>query len=292
MHFKASCSYAALANLLEMQGYDTEDTIIALEMELPKLFSKEAGAFLSGPMLQGAKWFNLWLLPRGFTMMETSLSKSSLCQELISGRPAMLGIRTPYGKHAVVFTGYDGEFHFLNPTYKDSGEKTELLLDEEELLASVDSRVAVGRVQPTLSHSVDLTPIKEMSALILQENVDAIVRFAELEHPPEEYLTVLNTLFRPLLLDGITMMELAGKQDLADKLRSLQGNLMAFLRGDRSGKLCDTLSLPDLQLTAKDYIASVEHYIDDPLRYGRILRKAQALIVERQAVLQREYDAA
>ena len=44
--------------------------------------------------------------------------------------------------------------------------------------------------------------------------------------------------------------------------------------------------------TAKDYIASVEHYIDDPLRYGRILRKAQALIVERQAVLQREYDAA
>lgn len=44
--------------------------------------------------------------------------------------------------------------------------------------------------------------------------------------------------------------------------------------------------------TAKDYIASVEHYIDDPLRYGRILRKAQALIVERQAVLQQEYDAA
>ena len=43
MHFKASCSYAALANLLEMQGYDTEDTIIALEMELPKLFSKEDG---------------------------------------------------------------------------------------------------------------------------------------------------------------------------------------------------------------------------------------------------------
>ena len=257
MHFKASCSYAALANLLEMQGYDTEDTTIALEMELPKLFSKEDGSFLSGPMLQGSKWFNLWLFPHGFTMMEASISKSSLLQELISGGPAMLGIRTPYGKHAVVFTGYDGEFHFLNPTYKDSGEKTELLLDEGELLASVDSRAAVGRVQPTLSHSVDLTPIKEMSALILQENVDAIVRFAELEHPPEEYLTVLNTLFRPLLLDGITMMELAGKQDLADKLRSLQENLMGFLRGDRSGKLCDALSLPDLQFAAKDYIAFI-----------------------------------
>ena len=257
MHFKASCSYAALANLLEMQGYDTEDTIIALEMELPKLFSKEDGAFLSGPMLQGAKWFNLWLLPHGFTMMEASISKSSLCQELISGGPAMLGIRTPYGKHAVVFTGYDGEFHFLNPTYKDSGEKTELLLDEGALLASVDSMAVVGCVQPALSQSVDLRPIKEESALILQENVDAIVRLAESVHPPEEYLAVLNTLFRPLLLDGITMMELAGKQDLADKLRSLQENLMGFLRGDRSGKLCDALSLPDLQFAAKDYIAFI-----------------------------------
>ena len=257
MHFKASCSYAALANLLEMQGYDTEDTIIALEMELPKLFSKEDGAFLSGPMLQGAKWFNLWLLPRGFTMMETSISKSSLCQELISGRPAMLGIQTPYGKHAVVFTGYDGEYHFLNPTYEGSGEKTELVLDQGELLAAVDSMAVVGCVQPALSQSVDLRPIKEESALILQENVDAIVRFAESVHPPEEYLAVLNTLFRPLLLDGITMMELAGKQDLADKLRSLQENLMGFLRGDRSGKLCDALSLPDLQLAAKDYIAFI-----------------------------------
>ena len=257
MHFKASCSYAALANLLEMQGYDTEDTIIALEMELPKLFSKEDGAFLSGPMLQGAKWFNLWLLPRGFTMMETSLSKSSLCQELISGRPAMLGIQTPYGKHAVVFTGYDGEYHFLNPTYEGSGEKTELVLDQGELLAAVDSMAVVGCVQPALSQTVDLMPIKEASALILQENVEAIVRFTASEHPPEEYLTVMNTLFRPLLLDGITMMELVGKQDLADKLRSLQANLLAFLHGNRSGKLCDALSLPDLQLAAKDYIAYI-----------------------------------
>lgn len=189
MHFKASCSYAALANLLEMQGYDTEDTIIALEMELPKLFSKEDGAFLSGPMLQGAKWFNLWLLPHGFTMMEASISKSSFCQELISGGPAMLGIRTPYGKHAVVFTGYDGEFHFLNPTYKDSGEKTELLLDEGALLASVDSMAVVGCVQPALSQSVDLRPIKEESALILQENlflkITEIISFLEQNVNPQ-----------------------------------------------------------------------------------------------------------
>lgn len=257
MHFKASCSYAALANLLEMQGYDTEDTIIALEMELPKLFSKEEGSFLSGPMLQGAKWFNLWLLPHGFTITETAVSKSSLCQELINDGPGMLGIQTPYGKHAVVFTGYDGAFHFLNPTYEDSGEKTELKMSEKGLLSAVDEELFVGRIQPTCSQHIDRQPIRESSALILQKNVDTIACFAQAEHPPEEYIAVLNTLFRPLLLDSITMLELAGKQDLAGKLRSLQGNLMAFLRGGRSGKLCDTLSLPDLQLAAKDYIAFI-----------------------------------
>lgn len=257
MHFRASCSYAALANLLELQGYDTEDTIIALEMELPKLFSKEDGSFLSGPMLQGAKWFNLWLIPHGFTILETAISKNSLCQELISGGAAMLGIQTPYGKHAVVFTGYDGEYHFRNPTYKDSEENTELILSEKDLSSAVDDEIIIGRIQAALLQKVDLIPFRESSAFILQENVDAIARFAQTEHPPEEYLAVLNTLFRPLLLDGITMLELAGKQDLADKFRSLQADLMAFLRGNRSGKLCDALSLPDLHLAVKDYIAYI-----------------------------------
>ncbi len=43
--------------------------------------------------------------------------------------------------------------------------------------------------------------------------------------------------------------------------------------------------------TAKDYIASVEHYIDDPLRYGRILKRAEAILQRHEADLQREYDA-
>ena len=81
-------------------------------------------------MLQGAKWFNLWLVPHGFTILETAISKNSLCQELNTGGAAILGIQTPYGKHAVVFTEYDGEYHFRNPTYEDSKENTKLSLSE------------------------------------------------------------------------------------------------------------------------------------------------------------------
>ena len=55
MHLRASCSYAALAAIMEIIGVDTEDCKIALDIKLPWLFSKEDGAYISGSMLQGAK---------------------------------------------------------------------------------------------------------------------------------------------------------------------------------------------------------------------------------------------
>ena len=82
MHFKASCSYAALAAIMEIIGVDTEDYKIALEIKLPWLFSKEDGAYISGPMLQGAKWFNLWLLPRGYRIVEKAVNNAQLSEYL------------------------------------------------------------------------------------------------------------------------------------------------------------------------------------------------------------------
>ena len=133
MHFKASCSYAALAAIMELNGVDTEDYKIALEIKLPWLFSKEDGAYISGSMLQSAKWFNLWLLPRGYRMTEEMVEREQLCSYLRAHKPAMLGIRTPYGKHAVVFTDYNGKNHFMNPTHESSGERIELSFSQEEL---------------------------------------------------------------------------------------------------------------------------------------------------------------
>jgi hypothetical protein len=46
--------------LLSDKGIDTEDTDIALEIGLPWMFDREEGYYLAGPMLQGAKWFDLF----------------------------------------------------------------------------------------------------------------------------------------------------------------------------------------------------------------------------------------
>lgn len=92
MHFRASCSYTALAELLAAKGVDTEDFRIALEMKLPWLFAKEEDVYLAGPMLQGAKWFDLWLKPRGFRMRERCLEQAELCRFLREHPSVMLGL--------------------------------------------------------------------------------------------------------------------------------------------------------------------------------------------------------
>ena len=261
MHFKASCSYTALAAIMEFKGIDTEDYKIALEIKLPWLFSKEDDAYISGPMLQGAKWFNLWLLPRGYRMAEEMVEREQLCSYLRAHKPAMLGIQTPYGKHAIVFAEYDGKYHFMNPTHENSGERTELLLSEEELLASVDQKTMVGTVIPTEAEPQSLVPFLNNSISVIKENCAEIETFAAKKHDPNSYFPMMNSLFRPLLLDGITMLELAGEPDLAQEFTALQQQFMAFMRGTREEALQETLPLDQLHDLTEQYVQMIKQQI-------------------------------
>lgn len=261
MHFKASCSYAALAEIMGIIGVDTEDYKIALEINLPWLFSKEDGAFISGPMLQGAKWFNLWLLPRGYRIVEETVNREMVCDYLLTRKPAMLGIQTPYGKHAVVFTKHDGKYHFINPTHENSGEHTELSFSEEELLSSVDQEIVVGFVVPTEAVPQTMTPLLKDSISVIRENCAAIEVFASEKHDPNAYIPMMNTLFRPLFLDGITMLELAGETALAQEFTALQLQFMAFMHGTRKDTLRETLSLDRLHCLTERYAHLIERQI-------------------------------
>ena len=262
MHFKASCSYAALAAIMEQNGVDTEDFQIALEIKLPWLFAKEDGAYRSGPMLQGAKWFNLWLLPRGYRMVEKTVTRGALCDYLRSHKPAMLGLQTSQGKHAVVFTEYDGTYRFLNPTRENSGEPTELTFSEEELLATVGQEPTVGVVSPTEPEPQSLTPYLRDSLCVIRENCAAIEAFAAEQHAPDDYLPAMNRLFRPLLLDGITMLALAGEPALAQAFTALQQQFLSFMRGTREKALRETLYLDKLHELTEQYAHLIERQIE------------------------------
>ena len=262
MHFNSSCSYAALAAIMELNGVDTEDYKIALELKLPWLFSKEDGGYCSGPMLQGAKWFNLWLAPRGYRMVEELLARERLCEYLRTHKPAMLGVQAPQGKHAVVFTEFDGTYRFINPTRENSGERTELRLAEEELLSSVDRETMVGVVVSAKTEPQALTPYLRDSLSAMRENYAAIEAFVAKNHGPSDYFPVMDSLFRPLLLDGITMLELAGETALAQSFTTLQKQFMAFLRGTREEALQKTPFLDRLYDLTEQYASLIERQIE------------------------------
>lgn len=261
MHFNSSCSYTALAMLLEEKEIETEDTEIALEMGLPWLFAKEGSEYLAGPMIQGAKWFDLYLYPKGFRLQEEPIEKYCLPEYLKNHKPCMLGIKRIEinGKHAVVFHEYNERYCFFNPTKEGSGRPTEIALAEEELLDSIEDTVMVGHLKEQEPQSVNLNKLREESTQVIRDNMSEIETFCTITHKPQEYDEALNKLFRALLLDGITMLELAGEGALAEEFKSIQKDFLEFMRGERTGILSDAISLDKLSKLAEQYILLIKN---------------------------------
>ena len=47
----------------------------------------------------------------------------------------------------------------------------------------------------------------------------------------------MDRIFRPLLLDGITMLELTGEESLAGEFRNVQKDFLSFMRGPKNDGL-------------------------------------------------------
>lgn len=255
MTFNSSCSYAALANLLEPFGVDTTDRQIALDMGLPYFFVKEGGAYLAGPMLQGKKWFDLYLRPIGLSMVETEVLRKDLCAWLPAAAPAMLGLHvSENSKHAVIFTGIqNGQYSFLNNKWANSDEPDTLYLTPEEVLSRVDGTVVVGTLDRTAPESPDLSGLCETSVATLHAMKEEIITFCAFERTPRQLRQVMDPLFRPLLVDAVTMADLLGAADLRDGLKALQSQFMAAIRADRPVRLAEVMDLPLLIRTVGAY---------------------------------------
>lgn len=248
MTFHSSCSYAGVANMLELEGVEVEDRQIALEMGLPFLFAFQDGAYCSGPMLQTAEWFDLCLKPRGFCMTETRLPREDV-PEFLEGIPyAMVGISKPSGgKHAVVYTGKKGEcWDFINNRRQESSEPGTLSFSREELVGRLDSTVMVAGLRKASPLEVDLTPYFQTSVIVLRQLKQDIIAFCRREQTPQALNAARESLFRAILLDGITMLELIGETESAKRLKAIQKDFLGALRENRLLVLSDRISLDGL----------------------------------------------
>ena len=251
MSFNSSCSYCCLANLLEGYGVDREDRELALDMDLPWLFSydPEGRTFLAGAMLQGKAWFDRCLGPLGFAFVEEWVVRDAVPAYLEAHVPCMVGIKTAAWKHAVVYTGRgeDGQLSFLNPHRRAGGGPDRLSFTDGALLAALEAQNAVGCLRrmerPRPADRRDL----DASLNCLEAYRRAVTDFCGRERTEQEIREAVNPLFRPLAVDALAMMELAGEGALADTLREFQRQAMALFRAGA----CLPAELIDLELFAR-----------------------------------------
>ena len=232
MTFNSSCSYCCLANLLEACGISVEDHDIALQMGLPWLFSRdEEGGYQAGAMLQGKYWFDRYLNSIGYEFAEEFVPKFNACDFAANYVPCMMGLNTEFGKHAMICIGRtNNSYRFLNPHRADDGQPDELLLSAEELAEALSEVNAVGHIR----HAEQIRPMDnsdfERSLACLRRCREDLHSFCAAHRSGGEIMEAANALFRPLAVDALAMMELAGESELAEQLRLFQRDCMTLFR--------------------------------------------------------------
>ena len=262
MTFNSSCSYAGVANMLEQYGVDTDDRSIALGMKLPYMFSYEDGVYMAGPMLQSAEWFNLYLHPIGFDMHEIEVPATEVPAYLKRHKVAMLGLQVDdSGKHAVVYTGsQDDLLVFINNKWEHTDVPELIKLSETELIAQIGSSVMIATLEPIPSQATDLSTRLSNSVPIIRQNLSEIQELCSREETVALLRSKLNTVFRPLLLDGITMLGLLGKDKLASRFTEIQRLFLNVLRQNAATivRLADYLPVDKLTAAAEEYILLIQ----------------------------------
>lgn len=261
MTFNSSCSFAGVANMLLSFGVDVEDRQIALGMKLPYLFDLQDGVYSAGPMLQSAHWFNLYLHTLGYAMRETAVSKADIPSHLRQCSVAMLGLRvSPRDKHAVVFVGMEEDtFRFINNKWEDSDRPETLFLSEESLAERLDDTVMVATIEKVPVSNPDLGDLLAHSCQVLAQYKKDIQVFCSVEKTQEELLAAMNTLFRATLLDGITMLELIGQTELAERFRQFQKTFLHAIRQGKPVVLCEIMDLQAWQAAIDQYITLIRN---------------------------------
>ena len=267
MTFNSSCAFAGVANMLAVCGIDKEDWEIALGMQLPYLFEKEHNIYLGGPMLQSAKWFNLYLPSIGFAMTEKNLSRKEVPSYLSTQKTAMMGVfLASQEKHAIVYQGQRGKrFLFWNNKWQGSDDPNQFRWTADEIIRRLDQDVMVAGLQPVpvvaITNSV-FQPLYQHSCQVLAELKEELRAFCETKHSRNEIGAALNTLFRPILLDGITMLELLQRWDLTEPLRDVQKELLEVRRIEGAVLLSERIDMGQLMEGIDAYITLIREKCD------------------------------
>jgi hypothetical protein len=230
MTFNRSCSYAGIANLLEEYDVHYEDYEIAKALSIPYLFLylKEEDCYVAGAMIQFQPWFNYFSNSLGFDYIVELFNPQSAIEYFDKNeKRCMLGIiigTNSNSKHAVIFEGKEDEkYRFLNPKRKDSIEPDYYVFNNDELIKKLPLKFPMGYlVKNQKPAPFDISDQLFNSLQNIDNYHNKLIEFCSKEQDNKALIEARGTLFAPLLLDVLAMMELIEETALAIDIKNMQ----------------------------------------------------------------------
>ena len=266
MTFNRSCSYAGIANLLEEYDLHYEDYEIIKALSIPFLFLylQQEDCYAAGAMIQSQQWFNFFSNSLGFDYIEEWFNPQAAMKYFDKNeKRCMLGIiinENSNSKHAVVFEGKENEkYRFLNPRRKDSIEPDYYVLSKDELNKKLPPNFSMGYLLKNQKIiPFDATDHLLNSLHIIDKYQKEMVEFCSKEQDIKTLIDVRDTLFAPLLLDVLAMMELIEETALAVDIKNIRTNYMKAMKETQAVLLTDYIRpeyLDDIILRYKKIIS-------------------------------------
>ncbi|AUD65639.1 hypothetical protein BK011_08015 [Tenericutes bacterium MZ-XQ] len=263
MSFNRSCSFTCLAYMIGEYGLNYTDKDIAIEMKLAYLFYNDSknNEYLSGAMLQGKRWFDLFLNRHSFEFIEDEYKKTAALSFIKnSNRKLMVGINLKTGKHAMVYCPSETQlFRFFNPHYENDGAADFFVYSDKELIDLLDDEVTIGYINHNPRITGPELELYDHSNGYLDRYVVDIIEFCSIEHTLDEIRKVKESLFAGLLLSPIPLLEFEGETELVGCLRKLQTDFINALQQTKTSiRLLDYINPLELNSCVRKYKEAIK----------------------------------
>jgi hypothetical protein len=270
MTFNRSCSFAGIANLLEEYDLHYEDYEIIKALSIPYMFLylQQEDCYVAGAMIQSQAWFNYFLNTLGFDFIEEYVNPQAALEYFDkNGKRYMLGIvinANSNSKHTVVFESKENEkYRFLNPKRKNSIEPDYFVFNRDELYEKLPPNFHMGY----LSRNQKIVPYDATDQLLNSlNNIDQyqnkVIEFCSKKQDIKTLIEERDTLFAPLLLDVLAMMELIGETALANDIKDIRDNFMKAMKETQAVFLADYIMLEFLDDIILMYKKIILNYME------------------------------
>jgi len=199
-------------------GLEYTDKDIAIEMNLAYLFYNDTknNEYLSSAMLQGKRWFDLFLNRHSLEFVENKYNKVDAITIIKkSVRKLMIGMNLKTGKHAMVYCPSDKKsFRFFNPHYEKDGAPDFIVYSYKELLDLLDDEITIGYIVHNPEIVSPELELYDHSIGYLDKYVVDIIEFCSVEHTIEEIMEVRESLFAGLLLAPISLLDFEKENEI------------------------------------------------------------------------------